>query len=95
MHTLHSNILDIQKTGHRAQYTVGRLMSPKEVEEATEDYDHQTRQRVRGHWLLCGDCSQEMFDHIARLGAAALRHALGCCRRLKTDPLRGHVPLQN
>jgi len=23
MHTLHSNILDIQKTGHRAQYTVG------------------------------------------------------------------------
>ena len=19
----------------------------------------------------------------------------GCCRRLKTDPLRGHVPLQN
>ena len=81
MHTLHSNILDIQKTGHRAQYTVGRLMSPKEVEEATEGYDHQTRQRVRGHWLLCGDCSQEMFDHIARLGAAALRHSLGVIQR--------------
>ena len=81
MHTLHSNILDIQKTGHRAQYTVGRLMSPKEVEEATEDYDHQTRQRVRGHWLLCGDCSQEMFDHIARLGAAALRYSVGVSQR--------------
>ena len=81
MHTLHSNILDIQKTGHRAQYTVGRLMSPKEVEEATEDYDHQTRQRVRGHWFLCGDCSQEMFDHIARQGDVGLRHALGVFRR--------------
>ena len=81
MHTLHSNILDIQKTGHRAQYTVGRLMSPKEVEEATEDYDHQTRQRVRGHWLLCGDCSQEMFDGIARQGEAALRYSLGVSQR--------------
>ena len=81
MHTLHSNILDIQKTGHRAQYTVGRLMSPKEVEEATEDYDHQTRQRVRGHWFLCGDCSQEMFDGIARHGEAALRYSLGVSQR--------------
>ena len=81
MHTLHSNILDIQKTGHRAQYTVGRLMSPKEVEEATEDYDHQTRQRVRGHWLLCGDCSQEMFDNIAQLRNVALRHSLGVFQR--------------
>ena len=25
----------------------------------------------------------------------ARTNALGCCRRLKTDPLRGHVPLQN
>ncbi len=31
MHTIHSNILDIQKTGYRAQYTVGRLISPDEV----------------------------------------------------------------
>ena len=46
MHTIHSNILDIQKTGYRAQYTVGRLMSSNEVDEATEDYDHLTRQRV-------------------------------------------------
>ena len=81
MHTLHSNILDIQKTGHRAQYTVGRLMSPKEVEEATEDYDYLTRQHVRGHWFLCGDCSQEMFDGIARQGEAALRYSLGVSQR--------------
>ena len=81
MHTLHSNILDIQKTGYGAQYTVGRLMSPKEVEEATEDYDHQTRQRVRGHWSLCGDCSQEMFDNIAQLRNVALRHSLGVFQR--------------
>lgn len=74
-------IYEIQKTGHRAQYTVGRLMSPREVEEATEDYDHQTRQRVRGHWFLCGDCSQEMFDGIARHGEAALRYSLGVSQR--------------
>ena len=81
MHTIHSNILDIQKTGYRAQYTVGRLMSPDEVDEATEGYDHQTRQRVRGHWFLCGDCSQEMFDGIARHGEAALRYSLGVSQR--------------
>ena len=74
-------IFESHKTSHRAQYTVGRLMSPKEVEEATEDYDHQTRQRVRGHWLLCGDCSQEMFDGIARQGEAALRYSVGVSQR--------------
>ena len=81
MHTIHSNILDIQKTGYRAQYTVGRLMSSNEVDEATEDYDHLTRQRVEGHWFLCGDCSQEMFDGIARHGEAALRYSLGVSQR--------------
>ena len=81
MHTIHSNILDIQKTGYRAQYTVGRLMSSNDVDEATEDYDHLTRQRVEGHWFLCGDCSQEMFDGIARLGAAALRYSVGVSQR--------------
>ena len=81
MHTIHSNILDIQKTGYRAQYTVGRLMSPNEVDEATEDYDHLTRLRVEGHWFLCGDCSQEMFDGIARQGEAALRYSLGVSQR--------------
>ena len=81
MHTIHSNILDIQKTGYRAQYTVGRLMSPNEVDEATEDYDHLTRLRVEGHWFLCGDCSQEMFDGIARHGEAALRYSLGVSQR--------------
>lgn len=65
------------KKSHRAQYTMGRLMSPEEVGEATEDYDGQTRQHLRGHWVLCGDCSQEMFDDIARLGDVGLRHALG------------------
>ena len=81
MHTLHSNILDIQKTGHRAQYTVGRLMSPEEVEQATEGHDPLKRRRVRGHWLLCGNCSQEMFDDIARQGEAALRYSLGVSQR--------------
>ena len=81
MYITDNTIYEFQKSGHRAQYTVGRLMSPKEVEEATEDYDHQTRQRVRGHWFLCGDCSQEMFDHIARQGDVGLRHALGVFRR--------------
>ena len=74
-------IFESHKTSHRAQYTMARLMSPKEVEEATEDYDHQTRQRVRGHWFLCGDCSQEMFDGIARQGEAALRYSLGVSQR--------------
>jgi hypothetical protein len=69
------------KTSHRAQYTMARLMSPEEVEEATEDHDQRTRQRVRGHWFLCGDCSQEMFDDIVRKGDAALRHALGVIQR--------------
>lgn len=81
MYITDSTIYEIQKTGYRAQYTVGRLMSPNEVEEATEDHDQLTRQRVRGHWFLCGDCSQEMFDHIARQGDVGLRHALGVFRR--------------
>ena len=81
MYITDNTIYEFQKSGHRAQYTVGRLMSPKEVEEATEDYDHQTRQRVRGHWFLCGDCSQEMFDGIARQGEAALRYSLGVSQR--------------
>ena len=81
MHTIHSNILDIQKTGYRAQYTVGRLMSSNEVDEATEDYDYLTRQHIRGHWFLCGDCSQEMFDGIALQGEAALRYSLGVSQR--------------
>jgi hypothetical protein len=81
MHTIHSNILEIQKTGYRAQYTVGRLMSPHDVEEATEDHDQRTHQRVRGHWFLCGDCSQEMFDDIVRQGDVALRHSLGVFQR--------------
>ena len=29
------------------------------------------------------------------LAATNMRNAPVCCRRLKTDPLRGHVPLQN
>ena len=77
MHTLHSNILDIQKTGHRAQYTVGRLMSPEEVEQATEGHDPLKRRRVRGHWLLCGNCSQQMLDAIARENEDSLRYAFG------------------
>ena len=81
MYITDNTIYEFQKSGHRAQYTVGRLMSPKEVEEATEDYDHQTRQRVRGHWFLCGDCSQEMFDGIARQGEAGLRYSLGVSQR--------------
>ena len=81
MYITDSTIYEIQKTGHRAQYTMGRLMSPEEVEEATEDYDYLTRQHVRGHWFLCGDCSQEMFDDIVRKGDATLRHALGVIQR--------------
>ena len=81
MYIKDSTIYEIRKSGHRAQYTMGRLMSPNEVEEATEDYDHQTRQRVRGHWSLCGDCSQEMFDNIAQLRNVALRHSLGVFQR--------------
>ena len=77
MHTIHSNILDIQKTGNRAQYTVGRLMSPNEVEEATEGHDSLKRRRVRGHWLLCGNCSEQMFDAIARENEDSLRYTFG------------------
>lgn len=74
-------IFESHKTSHRAQYTMARLMSPEEVEEATEDHDQRTRQRVRGHWFLCGDCSQEMFDNIAQLRNVALRHSLGVFQR--------------
>ena len=74
-------IFESHKTSHRAQYTMGRLMSPEEVEEATEDHDQRTRQRVRGHWFLCGDCSQDMFDDIVRQGDVALRHSLGVFQR--------------
>lgn len=81
MNFTESTIFEIQKTGHRAQYTMGRLMSPEEVDEATEGYDPQVQSRIRGHWFLCGDCSQEMFDDIARQGDVAIRHALGVFQR--------------
>lgn len=81
MYITDSTIYETQKSTHRAQYTMARLMSPEEVEEATEDHDQRTRQRVRGHWFLCGDCSQEMFDDIARQGDVAIRHALGVFQR--------------
>jgi len=77
MHTIHSNIREIQKTSHRALYTVGRLMSPEEVEQATEGHAPLKRRRVRGHWLLCGNCSQQMFDAIARENEDSLRYAFG------------------
>lgn len=76
-----STIFEIQKTGHRAQYTMGRLMSPEEVDEATEGYDPHVQSLIKGHWFLCGDCSQEMFDDIARQGEVAIRHALGVFQR--------------
>lgn len=81
MYITDSTIYEIQESGNRAQYTMGRLMSPEEVDEATEDYDHLTRQRVEGHWFLCGDCSQEMFDGFVRQGNAALRYSLGVSQR--------------
>lgn len=81
MHTTDNPIYEIQKTSHRAQYTVRRLMSPEQVDQATQGYDYLTRQRLRGHWSLCGDCSQEMFDNIARLRNVALRHSLGVFQR--------------
>ena len=59
----------------------GGSYHPTKLDEASEGYDHQTRQRVRGHWFLCGDCSQEMFDGIARHGEAALRYSLGVSQR--------------
>lgn len=74
-------IFESLKKSHRAQYTMARLMSPEEVKEATEAYDEQTRQHVRGYWFLCGDCSQKMFDDIVRHGVAALRHSLGVIQR--------------
>lgn len=74
-------IFESLKKSHRAQYTMGRLMSPEEVDKATEDHDHRTRQRVRGHWFLCGDCSQEMYDDIVRQSDVALRHSLGVFQR--------------
>ncbi len=81
MHITDTTIFESLKTRHRAQYTMGRLMSPEEVEEATEGYDPQVQSRIRGHWFLCGDCSQDMFDDIARQGDFALRHALGVFQR--------------
>ena len=74
-------IFESLKKSHRAQYTMARLMSPEEVEEAIEDHDQRTRQRFRGHWFLCGDCSKEMFGDIVRQGDVALRHSLGVFQR--------------
>lgn len=81
MHITDHTIFESHQTSHLAQYTLGRLMSPEEVEEATEDHNELTHQRVRGRWSLCGDCSQDMFDDIVRKGDATLRHALGVIQR--------------
>ena len=38
--------------------------------------------------------TENLLPNLGGLGEGALPDA-DCCRRLKTDPLRGHVPLQN
>lgn len=81
MYITDHHIYEIRKTSHRAQLTTGRLMSPEEVERATEDLDELAHQRIRGRWSLCGDCSPEMFDDIARKGDVTFRHSLGVFQR--------------
>ena len=41
-----------------------RLMSPAEVEIGTADSPEFTRERTRGHWVLCWDVSSEMYQEL-------------------------------
>ena len=40
------------------------LMSPAEVDEATQERPFEVKARTKGHWVLCGDVSSEMFQQL-------------------------------
>ena len=42
----------------------GRLMTPDKVQLAMADLDADDSEMVEGHWALCGDVSEEMFDYV-------------------------------
>src|SRR2546427_9884705 len=61
--TINSNrpTVDHPSLGKSSQ-TFARLMTPEKVTEATRFYPTNVRTQVAGHWMLCGDVSNQMFQ---------------------------------
>lgn len=43
---------------------LGRIMSPAQVADAIAGRDAEETSRLEGHWSLCGDMSEGMFEHV-------------------------------
>lgn len=51
----------LSDTPQRASHYFARLMTPSQVDEATQRQPPEVRQKTEGHWVLCGDASASMF----------------------------------
>lgn len=76
MHNTEPSILEVDHDTHTTQFARALLLSPAEMEHAAQDHDPMTRQQVKGHWFLCGDCSPAMFDSIVRQEGTQVQHDL-------------------
>ena len=68
--TINSNQSTIEKLSPRSNsQTFARLMTPEKVNEATKCYPADVRERVAGHWMLCGDVSAQMFQLLKKVSS--------------------------
>lgn len=62
MHAIKPIAFDPARVGQSKYISVGRLMSPPEVESATRDRGAMEKEWVKDRWILCGDMHESMFD---------------------------------
>jgi hypothetical protein len=54
----------------------GKLMNPDEVQLAMAELDAVESEILEGHWALCGDVSEEMFDYILEHSKEKIFHRI-------------------
>ena len=68
--TINSKRPKVEQSRHgKSSQTFARLMSPQKVNEATQFYPTEVRDKVTGHWMLCGDVSSDMFQMLKKVSA--------------------------
>lgn len=68
--TINSRRPNVEQSSHgKSSQTFARLMSPQKVSEATQFYPTEVREKVSGHWMLCGDVSSDMFQLLKKVSA--------------------------
>jgi hypothetical protein len=47
-------------------FNMGRIMTPEELDVATADVSENSSAEWIGHWALCGDIAEEMFNYVLK-----------------------------